>query len=72
MSIGCDEDIVLDTDASDGIICLEDIAMDKLGVCRVVEEVSLNEGSAEVAGEDLISINEDQKYIATLTFQAQP
>lgn len=48
MSIRCDKDIVLNTNASNGIVGLEDIAIDKLGVCRVVEEVSLNERSAEV------------------------
>lgn len=45
----CDKDIVLNAYAADGIVCLKKVTVDELGMCRVVQEVSLNERTAEVA-----------------------
>lgn len=43
------KDIVLNTYAADGIVCLKKVTIDELGMCRIVQEVSLNERTAEVA-----------------------
>lgn len=44
----CYKDIVLNTYAADGIVCLKKVTIDELGMCRIVQEVSLNERTAEV------------------------
>jgi hypothetical protein len=49
MSILGNEDIVLDPHAANAVVSLQDFTVNKLGVGDVAEEVSLDEGAAEVA-----------------------
>lgn len=48
MPVRRDQDVIFDAHTTNVVVVLEKFTVDELGVCGVAEEVTLNEGPAEV------------------------